>query len=179
MRFGGTLRRIIRRVLLANPRLGPVYLGKVDLANAYMRIWVRLEDTPSVGFPIPRKIPTDKNLVGFHVSLLMGYVDSALFLCLATKTITDMANAAMANRHRAPPHPLKELAGSPAPDDWPPTMADNKQWTLTSPEQRGHALAQVDVYLDDFISTCQGGPQKEDRRFAIFSGALTKSSDQT
>ena len=26
------------------------------------------------------------------------------------------------------------------------------------PELWVHTLAQVDVYLDDFISTCQGGP---------------------
>ena len=25
----------------------------------------------------------------------------------------------------------------------------------------GHALAQVDVYLDNFISTCQGGPTEQ------------------
>ena len=40
--FGGTLLRIIRRVILADPRLGPVYLGKVDLADTCMRLWVHL-----------------------------------------------------------------------------------------------------------------------------------------
>ena len=58
MRFGGTFYRIIRRVLMAKPRLGLVYLGKVDLANAYMQLWVRLEDTLSVELLIPRKKPT-------------------------------------------------------------------------------------------------------------------------
>ena len=141
-----------------DPRLGPVYLGKEDLTDAYMWLWVCLEDTPSVGFLIPRKTPTDEQLVGFHLSLPTGYVDIAPFFCLATETITDMANAATADRHRALPHPLEELADSPALNDRPPTMTDDKQWTLTSPEQRGHALAQVDVYLDNFISTCQCGP---------------------
>ena len=59
MRFGGTLRRIIRQVLMANPRLGPVYLGKLDLAGAYMQLWVRFKDTPSVALLIPRKKTTD------------------------------------------------------------------------------------------------------------------------
>ena len=36
VRFGGTLCHIIQRLLLADPWLGLVYLGKVDLANAYM-----------------------------------------------------------------------------------------------------------------------------------------------
>ena len=110
MRFGGTLRHIIRTVLLAEPRIGLVYPGKVDLANAYMRIWVRLEDTPSVGFLILRKIPTDKQLVGFHLSLTMGYVGIAPFFCLLTETITDMASAAMDDHNKAPPHPIVELS---------------------------------------------------------------------
>ena len=110
MRLGFTLRRIMRRVLMADPMLGPVYLGKVDLADSYMRIWVRLEDTPSVGFLILRKIPTDKQLVGFHLSLTMGYVGIAPFFCLLTETITDMASAAMDDHHKAPPHPIVELA---------------------------------------------------------------------
>ena len=29
---------------MADPRLGTIYLGKVDLADAYMRLCVHLED---------------------------------------------------------------------------------------------------------------------------------------
>ena len=49
MQFGGTLHHIIRRVLLADPKVGSVYLVKVDLSNAYIRICVLIEDTPSDG----------------------------------------------------------------------------------------------------------------------------------
>ena len=42
MCLGGTLHHIIQRLLMDNQRLGPVYLGKVDLENAYIMIWVRL-----------------------------------------------------------------------------------------------------------------------------------------
>ena len=38
MRFGGTLLRILKQVLTADLRLWTVYLIKVDLANAYMRL---------------------------------------------------------------------------------------------------------------------------------------------
>ena len=99
MRFGGTLCRIIRRVLLVKPRLGPAYLGRVDLPDAYMGLWVRLEDIPSVAFLVPRKEPTDKQLVGFHLSLPMDYMDSAPFYCMSTETITDIANASMCDHH--------------------------------------------------------------------------------
>ena len=64
----------------------------------------------------------------------------------------------MEERHRALPQPLKEWDDSPDPDDRPPTTADYEQWKLTSPEKQEHVLSQVDVFLDKFISTCQGGP---------------------
>ena len=83
MWVGGILHRIIIKVLTEYPRIGPVYLGKVDLADAYMRIRFRLEDTPSVAFLVPRNNPTDKQLVCFHLSVPMGYVDSAPFFCMS------------------------------------------------------------------------------------------------
>ena len=84
MRFGGALLRILKQVLTTKPRLGPFYLGKVDLADAYMRLWVSMEDVPSVAFLIPKKIPSDTHMVVFHLSLPMGYIDSAPFFCMAT-----------------------------------------------------------------------------------------------
>ena len=42
MRFERTSHRIIRRVLTSYQRLGPVYLRKVYLSNAYMYFWVRI-----------------------------------------------------------------------------------------------------------------------------------------
>ena len=84
----------------------PVYLGKVYLADDYMWLWVRLEDTPSAAFLVLRKKPTDEQLVGFHLDLPMGYVDSDPFFCIYTETIADMSNEAMCDRHHAPTHPL-------------------------------------------------------------------------
>ena len=46
MRFRKALYRVIDFILAAPPKLVPTFLNKVDLAYAYMRIWVRLEDTP-------------------------------------------------------------------------------------------------------------------------------------
>ena len=42
VRFGGALQRILKQVLTADPRLVPVYLSKVDLMDAYMRLWARM-----------------------------------------------------------------------------------------------------------------------------------------
>ena len=75
MRFGGELQRILKQVLTTNPHPGTVYLDKVDLANAYIWLWVRMEDYPSITFLIPNKYPCDPQLVEFQLFLPMGYVD--------------------------------------------------------------------------------------------------------
>ena len=77
MRFGGVLLRILKQLITTDPRLGPVYLSKLNLEDTYMRLWVRMEDFPSVAFLIPKKTPIDAHLVGFHLSLPMGYINSA------------------------------------------------------------------------------------------------------
>ena len=89
-----------------------------------------------MAFLILRRTPTGEQLVSFRLSLTMGYVDSSPFFCFDTETITEMANAAMDERHRALPHPLKVLANSPSPKDRPSTTDDDKQWKQTSPSSR-------------------------------------------
>ena len=42
MRFGGALLCILKQLLTADLRLGPVYLSKVDLEDTYIRLWVRM-----------------------------------------------------------------------------------------------------------------------------------------
>ena len=57
MRFRKALYRVIDCILRARPELGPTFLNKVDLADAYMRIWVRLEDIPSVALLVLKATP--------------------------------------------------------------------------------------------------------------------------
>ena len=59
MCFGGALQRILKKVLTAKPRLGTVYLVKVDLVDAHMRLQVRMEDGLSFAFLIPKNTPSD------------------------------------------------------------------------------------------------------------------------
>ena len=60
MRFGKALYRVIDCILTAPPKLGPTFINKVDLADAYMRIWVRLEDIPSVAILVPKSTPYEE-----------------------------------------------------------------------------------------------------------------------
>ena len=42
MRFGGSIQRILKQVFVANQRLWTVYTRKVDLADTYIYLWVRM-----------------------------------------------------------------------------------------------------------------------------------------
>ena len=67
MRFGKALYKVIDCIITAPPKIGPDFLSKVDLAYAYMRIWVRLEDIPLVEFLVPKATLDEEQLVGFHL----------------------------------------------------------------------------------------------------------------
>ena len=115
MHFGGALQLILKQVLTVDPGLGPVYLSKVDLVDAYMRLWVRMEEVPSVNFLIPKK-NRNTQLVGFHLSLPMGYVDNASYFFMETYTVADLANKAIYQREQAHEHPLEMAADARAAD---------------------------------------------------------------
>ena len=104
MRSGKALYRVIDCILNAPPKIGPTLLNKVDLADAYMQIWVRLEDIPSVAFLVPKDTPDEDQLVGFHLSIPMGYVEYAAFFCATTETVKDCALDTLSTRHTAPPY---------------------------------------------------------------------------
>ena len=75
-----------------------------------MRIWVRLEDIPLVEFLVPKATPNEEQLVGFHLSIPMWYVESPAFFCATTKTVKDITLDTLSTRHTAPPHHLEDLA---------------------------------------------------------------------
>ena len=155
MRFGKSLYRVIYYILNAPPKLGPTFLNKVDLADVYMCIWVRLEDIPSVELLVPKATPDEEQLVGFHLSIPMGYVQSTAFFCATTETIKDRALDTLSMRHTAPPHHLENLAKKKPPEtmekEIASTLVAGNDWEDLSPHARATALAHAEVYLDDFI----------------------------
>ena len=106
MRFGGALQRILEHELTANLSLSPVYLNKVDSADAYMRMWVRMEDFLSVAFLISKKTLRNMQLVGLHLYLPMGYVDRAPYFCLTTEMVEDVTKKAITHRDTEIAHPM-------------------------------------------------------------------------
>eukprot|EP00957_Ditylum_brightwellii_P002143 164882-Ditylum_brightwellii.AAC.1 len=92
--------------MLADPAYGPVFMSKVDLADAYMQVWIRLEDVPQLAFIVPRHKGDPEPLVGFHLSVPMGYIESAPFFCSTTETVADLANPSWKHNLRFPEVPL-------------------------------------------------------------------------
>ena len=159
--FRGALMRILKKVLTVDPRLGPVYLSKADLADAYMSLWVRMEDVPSVDFLIPKNTPSNTQLMRFHLFLPIGYIDSAPYFGMATETVADLANEAISQKEQAGEHPLEMEDESRAADDAGALEAQaDAIWGHLPAEQRSAAKANVNVYLDEFISVVQVGPRE-------------------
>ena len=74
MRFRKYVYHLIDCILSSPPELGPTFINKVDLSDVYMRIWVCLEDIPSVASLAPKATREEDQLFRFHLSVPMGYV---------------------------------------------------------------------------------------------------------
>ena len=94
----------------ADPILGPIFLSKINLAYAYTCIWVLLKYITSMRFLIPKETDSKPQLVGFHLFIPTGYVESGPFFCAATETIKYRVNNTMQKRGEAPVNYLENLA---------------------------------------------------------------------
>jgi hypothetical protein len=81
---GGGLHRLLHAIVDANPGHGSAHMAKGDLSNAYMRIWLRIAAPPKLAFVVPPHPIDPKPLIGFHLSLPMGFVKSAPYYRFST-----------------------------------------------------------------------------------------------
>jgi hypothetical protein len=159
LQFGFALYRILRLLQQADTRNGPIYLAKIDVTDAFMRVAILAAHIPSLGALLP-SYPGEVPLVAFPLILPMGWIESPQYLCAVSETIADMANDLFEQGHvSATPHRLVVLADSrpeksdraakPLPFAVPPPLVRSQ-----GPLQR--PLNTVDVYMDDFILLSQG-----------------------
>jgi hypothetical protein len=73
MQFGKTLCRILQQVSTADPRLGPVHLYKIDIADGFYIIWITPNNVPKLGVVFPGA-PGEEPLIGFPLVLPMGWI---------------------------------------------------------------------------------------------------------
>ena len=167
MQYGHALDRILREILLADPKLGPVYVHKIDLSDGYYRISLSPHDIPRLGVIFPTRDPSNP-LIALPLVLPMGWKNSAPIFCTATETVADLTNSTVQNSLPMASHPLATLASL---QDEEPTAAPNAPPTsLFAPNalpQRDPALppshkpvAYTDVFVDDFVALAQTKPTR-------------------
>ena len=93
-------------------------MSKIDFLDAYMRVWIHLEYLLWIAFVVPPHSLDQGTLIGFHLSLPMGYVYSSLYFCCKIDMVLYLANHNWDADSVASPHPLSALADTPpSPDD--------------------------------------------------------------
>ena len=154
MQFGKALKRVLTKVVHADPAYGPVFLGKIDIADGFYRIGLQVRDIPKLGVILPSD--GGEPLVAFPLALPMGWVESPPYFTSVTETACDLMNTSLRHGDYHPPHHLESLAATPPPDMTPPTG----EWAprlarMGSTMPRSSPLAYGDVYVDDFILVAQ------------------------
>jgi hypothetical protein len=115
MQLGRALQRILRTIARADPWLGPVCLSKIDIADGFYRIGIRVQDIPKLGVLFPAR-DGEEQLIGFTLRLPMGWSQSPPIFTAATETVADLANQHLQQRLPTEPHRLyhvSEMAASP------------------------------------------------------------------
>jgi hypothetical protein len=168
MQFGRALERIIAQVVHSNPKFGPVQFLKIDIADGFYRVWLRLQDVAKLAVSIPA-LQGEAPLVAFPLALPMGWTQSPPAFSAVTETIADVANARLRHRTTSSPHRLDALADTTSTAD-PTTTFDHppshtKLVTAVpvhNPPLAYHKrpLQIVDVFVDDFIGAAQGSRRR-------------------
>lgn len=162
MQFGRALQRVLTNIVHADPRFGPCKLAKIDIADGFYRLWIRIADVLKLGVVLPTTGNT--TLVAFPLALPMGWVESPPYFTTMTETACDLANAALARGDPGNPHRLEgdaaTLPDTPAPPPWSSTWASD-QVAFQSDKGARPPLASADVYVDDFLLVAQTKRQQQ------------------
>jgi hypothetical protein len=150
MQFGGTLQRILQRLVYCNPTYGPPLMAKLDLADGYYRVPL----APQAALQLAVVTPNDHDdtfLVALPLSLPMGWGHSPPWFCAFTETIADVSNNQWLPAQPASLHTLLQPSQAhnlPSHDQFH-ASAITLGTTTTPP------LAYTDVYIDDFLAVAQ------------------------
>ena len=158
MQFGRALHRVLKSIVDADARYGPVYLSKIDIADGFYRVWLRVADIPKLGVVLPTG---HSPLMAFPLTLPMGWVESPPYVTVLTETACDLANAQLRTRSGPPswrdaPHRLEAIAATPPPDLHTAVLTGRVTRSNKQLRSRGRPpVASVDVYVDDFLLMAQ------------------------
>ena len=116
MQFGHSLQRILQRMYDADPRHGPIYMMRVDIADGFSRVGLAPEDVTSLGVYLPPGT-YGNTLFAFPLVLPMVWVESPPQFCVVTETVSDLANTALREQTQRlrTQHQLDQVSESPVP----------------------------------------------------------------
>jgi hypothetical protein len=118
MQFGRALLRILQKIVCSDPRLGPVYLSKVDIADGFYYILIRVEDVAKLGVIFPTG-SNEEHIVYIHLVLSMGWNQSPPLFTATTKAVTDLDNTHLSMNIPSVKHRLYNVYETP-PKPEPP-----------------------------------------------------------
>ena len=164
MQFGRALQRVMKTIVRANPRYGPVHMAKIDIADGFYRVWLQLSDIPKLGVVLPTA-PGSPLLVAFPLALPMGWIESPPFFTALSETACDLANSALRDRDlrpRSSVHRLEAVAATPPPESVTASIAAPTATAhpLPPPMTGGPPVAAVDVDVDDSLLLAQTANQR-------------------
>ena len=169
MQFGHALNRLLHAIFTADPAHGPVYALKHDVSDGYYRIRLQPAASLALAMVLPTT-PGEEPLVAIPLVLPMGWTESPPYFCVATETITDLANACAGSAWAPSRHPLEGIAATEPspPEDGRPhhTLAGlGPEEEATPHEQSSESgpLAYFDVFIDDTIGVAQGDRSRLER----------------
>ena len=156
---------------MRNPRHGPIYMMKVDIADGFYRVGLAPENVPSLGFCLPPG-PDGKTLVAFPLVLPVGWVESPPQFCAVTETVADLANTALREKTQRlrTPNRLDQVLESTVPGLDSPISGQLDINHNQVVDSKG-SLAYIDIFVDDFLGITQGNKARleEDKRALLHS----------
>ena len=161
MQFGRALKRVLRTIVRADPKYGPVYLSKIDIADGFYRVWLQAMDILKLGVTLP-STPGHPPLVAFPLVLPMGWVESPPYFAVLTETACDLTNNQLRARDERPRltvHRLEAVAATSPPNPVEVKVKGAATRTMRPRMMGRPPVAAVDVYVDDFLLMAQTRPQ--------------------
>jgi hypothetical protein len=85
------LLRILQHIARSDPRLGPVYLSKIDIADGFYRIAIHPDDIPKLAIMFLTQDGEEQS-IRLPLVIPMGLKQSPPLFTAATETVADLAN---------------------------------------------------------------------------------------
>jgi hypothetical protein len=165
MKFGRDLWRIVTTLHQDDPRMGPVFLSKVDIADGFYRIWVNANDVPKLGVVVPTA-PGQPQLIVSPLVLPMGWMQPPPpMFNAATETLADLMNQPLLASAPTGPHRLDVVSESDGPV---PVLTPISSIAFTTAPLPAKPIPQRcprppvkswDVYIENFLGMVQGNWQ--------------------